>query len=212
MKYIDWKWLLFSPKGRINRKLFIIGLFINLILSGGISSFGAYILSLYVDIKDFSVINLTLVMLIQIPSMYLIFAITSKRLHDINISTKWIVGLYLLYFVPQLLSHSINQGLAMGLILISYLIAIVFFLVVLFKKGIDSNNKYGDKRVLLDKLINYYKNDLGYKIEDKPLKTFLTKQWQEDISIENLEILIKKIDKELKHKKEYDEAKVKKKK
>ena len=63
------------------------------------------------------------------------------------------------------------------------------------------------KWLLLDKLINYYKNDLGYNIEQKPLKTFLTKQWQENVSIENLEILINKIEEELRHKKEYKKAK-----
>jgi len=52
MQNIDWKWLLFSPKGRVHRKLFYIGFLINFIIGSVISLFGAYILGLFVDIKN----------------------------------------------------------------------------------------------------------------------------------------------------------------
>jgi len=105
--------------------------------------FGAYILGLFVDINDFSVINLILVMLIQIPSLYLIFAISAKRLHDINFSSKWIIGFYMLYFIPQLLSHEMNKGLAVALILISYIAALILFGIAFLITGTNDINRYG---------------------------------------------------------------------
>lgn len=144
MSKIDWRSLLIVPKGRVSRKLFYIGFLINFFIGSVISMFGAYILNLYLDIKDFSILNLILVMLIQLPFLYLIFAIFSKRLHDINISSKWIIAFYMLYFIPQLFSHEIDKGFVVILILVSYIAALILFGIAFFKKGTNEANRYGE--------------------------------------------------------------------
>ena len=51
-----------------------------------------------------------------------------------------------------------------------------------------------NKDQLLKKLFQLYENDKAYSKDKRPLKTLLTKKWQDKITQENLEILIRKIE------------------
>ena len=51
-----------------------------------------------------------------------------------------------------------------------------------------------NKSELIKTLLQHYENDEVYSKDKRPLKTFLTQDWQEKITEENLMILIRKIE------------------
>ena len=127
---MDWKEFYFSPKGRINRKLFWLGpkslelwYFILTLVTLGIFPILLMVLIYIPIIKNYKELSKEvepIILLFPVVNLiYIRLSVMIKRLHDLN-KSGW---LYLIAIIPY--------------------INLLFFIYVSFFKGTDGENEYG---------------------------------------------------------------------
>ena len=111
---------LFSIKGRLNRKKYIIGNLLSLLIL-------IIAVLIFYGLRDSFEYILQIALIIIVPVRVYLFVITAKRLHDLNLPT-WLV------FIVSLIPHTFIGG------------PVIFALITIFlccKQGTNGDNKYG---------------------------------------------------------------------
>lgn len=147
------KQLLFSFKGRINRKRFWIGILLNFLLAAvpliGFSIFGAAEIVIAIAEQEKQVppswavmihsdlaraISTIIILPFLVMTIWASFAIAAKRFHDLNLS-GWFASYSLVLNILIVFIPSIET--------LVIILMLVIFLALGIKKGTSGSNKYG---------------------------------------------------------------------
>ena len=146
---INWKQLLFSFKGRINRKYFWIYSVCSTLLYIGLCVF--FILPDLINgvSEPNSVYFIIMIPISAIKFFWMDHAVIVKRLHDIDMSAWNLILLYLpiIVYIFGMIGYVIQietDSTFLVFIIVSIVLSICFGLVISFRKGNPEPNKYGN--------------------------------------------------------------------
>ena len=142
---INWKWLFFSFKGRINRRAFWVSIILSWIVTGVVS----YLIYLSLPIilpenvdRTLRMAFGTILLLLPLIFAYTQIAVTTKRLHDTGRSAWLLCWLT----VTNLIHFGKLGGIFQSSIFDIINVAIILYFIVVcgFLKGNPDQNKYGE--------------------------------------------------------------------
>lgn len=140
MQELDWKWVLTSFEGRLNRKPYWMAVLTVLVLTVAV-----FVVSLGILPQ---IIGMPLIVVAVIAGMFINLAISVKRLHDRDKSAHWLwvfIGVpFLLGLIGGFLEASgTGAGFALVLNLIGTGISLWMLVELGFLRGTDGPNRFG---------------------------------------------------------------------